>query len=121
MKTLGMMAKTSILLSVVALAACVSTTDAAQGMPESYRDVQLRMLELQRSLLISMADSMPESLYRDKVTPVQRDFAQQIHHCAGAVGFVTARYFGAEMPALADTATGRLPSPTVDWPALETH
>lgn len=92
-------------LMVAALAACVTTSAVAQGMPESYREVQLRMLESQRSLLVSMADSMPQNLYRDKVTPIQRDFAQQIHHAAGAVAFVAARYFDAQMPALADTGT----------------
>jgi hypothetical protein len=73
-------------------------------MPESYRGAQLRMLELQRSLLLAMADSMPESLYRDRVTPVQRDFAQQIHHAANAVVGITARYMGVPMPSLPDTA-----------------
>ena len=29
-----------------------------------------------------------ERLYRDKVTPVQRDFAQQIHHAAGSAAFI---------------------------------
>jgi hypothetical protein len=92
-------------LLAVALAACVTTSAAAQGMPESYRAVQLRMLETQRSMLLAMADSMPERLYRDKVTPIQRDFAQQIHHCASALVFIASRYFGVEMPALPDTAT----------------
>lgn len=73
-------------------------------MPEAYRETQLRMLQLQRSLLLAMADSMPESLYRDKVTPVQRDFAQQVHHAANAVVGITARYMGVRMPALPDTA-----------------
>ena len=42
------------------------------GMPESYRQVQLSALELQRRLLLAMADSMPETEYRDKMTPIQR-------------------------------------------------
>ena len=87
-------------LLVVAFTVTVTANAFAQGMPESYREVQLRMLETQRSLLIAMADSMPENLYRDKVTPIQRDFAQQIHHSAGALAFIATRYFGAEMPAL---------------------
>jgi len=91
-------------LLAAALAACITANAVAQGMPESYREVQLRMLETQRSMLLAMADSMPESLYRDKVTPIQRDFAQQIHHCASALVFIAARYFGAETPALPDTA-----------------
>ena len=92
-------------------AACAATPLAAQQaparstpMPESYRAVQMRMLKLQRSLLLSMVDSMPESLYRDKVTPVQRDFAQQIHHAASAVAGITARYMGTPMPSLPDTS-----------------
>ena len=93
-----------VLLAAV-VAACMTTSAVAQGMPESYRAVQLRMLETQRSMLMAMADSMPETLYRDKVTPIQRDFAQQIHHCAWAMVFIASRYFGAQTPALPDTAT----------------
>ena len=92
-------------LLTAALAACVATSAVAQGMPEGHREAQLRMLDTQRSMLLAMADSMPENLYRDKVTPIQRDFAQQIHHCASALAFIAARYFEAEMPALSDTAT----------------
>jgi hypothetical protein len=53
------------------------------------RDVQLKMLEHQRKVLLQMVDSMPERLYRDKVTPTQRDFAGQIHHAAGAVAQIS--------------------------------
>jgi hypothetical protein len=97
--------------TVVSLAvlACVTRSLAAQQpapvpMPESYRATQLRMLTLQRSLLLAMVDSMPEALYRDRVTPVQRDFAQQIHHAANAVAGITAQYMGVPMPSLPDTA-----------------
>jgi hypothetical protein len=68
-------------------------------MPESYRQVQANALELQRSMLISMVDSMPEQQYRDKATPAQRDFAQQIQHAAGAVVFIATRFLGATPPA----------------------
>jgi len=78
---------------------------AADAMPESYRQVQLRALELQRHALLAMADSMPERLYRDKVTPIQRDFAQQIGHAAGSVPFVVTQVLGATAPQLPDTAT----------------
>lgn len=96
------------LLLLVALA-CVGAPLAAQQpasvpMPEFLRGTQLRMLELQRGLLLAMVDSMPQSLYRDKVTAVQRDFAQQIHHAANAVAGITARYMGVPLPALPDTA-----------------
>jgi hypothetical protein len=78
----------------------------AQGdqMPESYRQVQRSALELQRRALLSMADSMPERLYRDKVTPVQRDFAQQIEHAAGSVVMVASSVLGIPGPAPQDTA-----------------
>jgi len=82
----------------------VSAQDAMQPMPESYRDVQMRQLEAQRTLLVAMADSMPESLYRDRATPEQRDFAQQVHHTASAVVFIAARYFSAQPPDLPDSA-----------------
>ena len=73
-------------LVTVALAAPLAAQQPPPvPMPESYRETQLRMLGLQRRVLLSMVDSMPEALYRDKVTPVQRDFAQQIHHAASAV------------------------------------
>lgn len=96
---------------VLIAAACAAMPLAAQEappstpMPEAYRGVQARMLKLQRSLLLAMADSMPESLYRDRATPVQRDFAQQIHHAASAVAGITARYMGTPMPSLPDTAS----------------
>ena len=56
---------------------------AGWSISPEYRQVQARALEMQRRLLLAMADSMPERLYRDKATPVQRDFAQQIGHAAG--------------------------------------
>jgi len=78
----------------------------AQDMPESYRQVQLKALALQRRTLLAMADSMPERLYRDKVTPIQRDFAQQIAHASGgAMGFVIPMALGVPQPQLPDTAT----------------
>lgn len=93
---------------ITALLAATASGALAQGpaqpMPESYRAVQMRMLETQRATLLAMADSMPEALYRDKVTPPQRDFAQQIHHCAAAVVMIAGRYFGATAPSLPDTA-----------------
>jgi hypothetical protein len=71
---------------------------------ESVRDAQARQLQLQRSMLLAMADSMPEDLYRDKVTPVQRDFAQQIHHATSVIAFICVRFLGAERASLPDTA-----------------
>ena len=78
---------------------------AADAMPESYRQVQLSQLELQRRSLLAMADSMPERLYRDKVTPVQRDFAQQIQHAAGSVPFVASMVMGLPAAQLPDTGS----------------
>lgn len=96
-------------LSILTILAAAALPAAAQPapvpMPESYRQVQLKMLELQRSMLLAMADSMPESLYRDAVTDAQRDFAAQITHAAGAVPFIAARFMNAAPVALPDTAT----------------
>lgn len=64
------------------------TEPATFRMAPEYRAVQASALAAQRKLLLSMADSMPEHLYRDKATPAQRDFAQQIHHIARSSGFV---------------------------------
>jgi hypothetical protein len=77
----------------------------AQGTEnENVREAQLRKLDLERNTLLAMADSMPESLYRDRVTPEQRDFAQQIHHAASAAALICARYFASEQPTLPDTS-----------------
>lgn len=87
-----------ILLSVL-------TASSLQGQSgENPRDSQLRMLENQRKLLLSMADSMPERLYRDRATPGQRDFAQQIHHAASAAVFIGNGAMGGTRPTLPDTA-----------------
>src|SRR5688572_11834844 len=69
------------------------------------RDVQLKMLEHQRKVLIQMVDSMPERLYRDKVTPAQRDFAGQIHHAAGAVATISRSTMSGPALTLPDTGT----------------
>ena len=98
----------SLIASLVALTA--STAVSAQDrspyeMPEEYRDVQARQLESQRNLLVAMADSMPERLYRDRATPAQRDFAQQIFHAAGAVYGIAGRAILEQAPpALPDTS-----------------
>jgi hypothetical protein len=57
-----------------------ATEPATFAMSEEYLDIQRRALNVQRNILLAMADSMPERLYRDRATPAQRDFAQQIHH-----------------------------------------
>ena len=80
------------------VAAPLSAQQTAGAMPESYRAVQAKALELQRTMLLSMVDSMPERLYRDKATEAQRDFAQQIEHAAGAVVFIASRFIGATPP-----------------------
>jgi hypothetical protein len=79
----------------------------AQATPlENPRENQLRMLEHQRRFLLAMADSMPERLYRDKATPAQRDFAQQIHHAASAAAFISSTVMKGPPLSLPDTATG---------------
>lgn len=78
---------------------------AGDAMPESYRQVQLSALALQRRTLLAMVDSMPERLYRDKATPAQRDFAQQIAHAAGTFAFLVPRFMGAPAAQLPDTGT----------------
>lgn len=84
--------------------AVLAVPAAAQDMPDSYREVQMRALENQRRAVLTMVDSMPERLYRDKVTPVQRDFAQQIEHVAGTFPFALARFMNASRPQLPDSA-----------------
>jgi len=92
------------LIVLASTASPVLAQQASGSMPDSYRQVQLNMLELQRSMLTAMVDSMPETLYRDAVTPIQRDFAEQITHAAGAVVMVGTRYMNGTAPTLPDTA-----------------
>lgn len=103
----------SSLWSAAVLAGCALTPAAAQqvsakydwAMPSQYREVQLRAQETQRALLLAMADSMPEQLYRDAAAGGQRDFARQVHHAANADLYIVSRYIkGEEMPAVQDTA-----------------
>jgi hypothetical protein len=68
------------------------------------REVQLKMLEHQRKVLLQMVDSMPERLYRDKVTPQQRDFAGQIQHAAGAAAMIARQTMSGPALTLGDTA-----------------
>jgi len=56
-------------------------------------------------LTLAMADSMPERYYREKATPTQRDFAQQIAHAAGSVPEIASYILLGPRPALPDTAT----------------
>jgi hypothetical protein len=81
------------------------TAPATFSMSKDYRAIQLNALKTQRKLLLSFADSMPERLYRDKVTPIQRDFAQQVAHVAGALGPISAMWIkGEPYKATPDTA-----------------
>lgn len=91
----------SMLAAFVALAA---NAEAQTFTPESYRAYQVRMLEHQRKLLLAMADSMPERLYRDKAATGQRDFAQQIHHAASAATYVASQTMKSAPATLPDTA-----------------
>ncbi len=100
------------LIVSVGCAALLAAPARAQtaAMPESYRQVQLNALEMERKTLVAMVDSMPENLFRDKATPIQRDFAQQIEHAAGSVVFIVSRFLGATPPAQTDTAKAYLNS-----------
>jgi hypothetical protein len=82
------------------------TAPATFSISKEYRAVQLSALAAQRKLLLSFADSMPERLYRDRVTPAQRDFAQQLQHVAGDGAFVITLFVTGAPPAnRPDTAT----------------
>ena len=79
-----------------------------QVSPE-YRSLQRNALAAQRRLLLKMADSMPEQVYRDRATPAQRDFAEQVLHVMSTSVSVIVAY-GAlpeavPAPPDADTAT----------------
>jgi hypothetical protein len=92
-------------MALLAISAAGLDAQQSQVSSPTARDIQLRQLEWQRKALLAMADSMPETLYRDRVTPEQRDFAQQIEHAAGFVAFVFGRFVAETQPSLPDTAT----------------
>lgn len=97
--------RTAQATALAAALAVVPLAPALAQMPESYREVQLSQLALQRRTLLAMADSMPERLYRDKATPAQRDFAGQIHHSAVPFVMFLPRFMGGTAPTgLPDTA-----------------
>ena len=76
------------LLLTLALAAVAAPVMAQDPMPASYKGVQLAALKEQRRLLLSFADSMAESHYREKATPAQRSFAEQVQHAAGSAAMI---------------------------------
>lgn len=81
------------------------TAPAKFSMAKEYRAVQANALKSQRKLLVSFADSMPERLYRDRATPAQRSFAEQVHHIVSANGALAAIFIKGGAPgAPADTA-----------------
>ncbi|MGQ0764535.1 MAG: DinB family protein [Gemmatimonadota bacterium] len=88
-------------LLVAGLHLAVTAGAQSNGTP---RDVQMKMLEHQRKVLLQMVDSMPERLYRDKVTEPQRDFAGQIQHAAGAAAFIARTTMNGPAMAAPDTA-----------------
>lgn len=96
------------LMGSVWAAAPAAAQQATEPMPQFYRDVQLDKLALQRTMLLSMVDSMPEEFYQDRATPEQRTFAGQIMHAAGAVPMIAFMTAEKDMPALPDTAAAAM-------------
>lgn len=90
-------------LTVLALAAALAAPAGLRAQSaEAYRQAQMDMLRHQRRVILAMADSMPVNLYGEKMTPIQRSFAQQLTHAAGAVALIMGRLHGVE-PTLPDT------------------
>lgn len=79
---------------------------ATDPMPAGYRQVQLAALKQQRKTLLAMAEAMPENLYRQKATPAQRTFAEQVQHAAGSAAMIAGGYSSATRArfTFADTA-----------------
>jgi hypothetical protein len=94
-----------MLKSLVLLAALTMSATAGAQSNGTPREVQLKMLEHQRKVLLQMVDSMPERLYRDRATPTQRDFANQIHHAAGSAAGIARSMMNGPALTLPDTAT----------------
>ncbi len=80
------------------------TGPAKFAMAKEYRAVQQSALKAQRKLLLSFADSMPERLYRDRATPAQRSFSEQLHHIVSANMFIANGFLKGRAYADADTA-----------------
>lgn len=92
------------LTTLVALTLWAGVAWAQAPLAQSLRQAQIKKFEHERSTMLAMADSMPVDLYRDRVTPEQRDFAEQIFHAASAAAFIGGRYVGQSPPAMPDTA-----------------
>lgn len=80
------------------------TAPAKFSMAKDYRAVQQAALKSQRKLLVSFADSMPEKLYRDRATPPQRSFSEQVHHIVSANAFIAGMFLKGQPTPPADTA-----------------
>ncbi len=80
------------------------TAPAKFQMSKEYRTIQQAALKSQRKLLLSFADSMPEKLYRDRATPPQRSFSEQVHHIVSANAFISNMFLKGQPVGPADTA-----------------
>lgn len=97
----------NLLLSLVLAAVAAPVAAQSDPMPTSYKQVQLAALKEQRRLLLAFADSMPERLYRDKATPAQRTFSEQVQHAAGSAAMISGGFASATRSRMAmqDTAS----------------
>ncbi len=91
------------LTALLVAASCTLAPVALHAQAENPKDNQLKMLAYQRKVLLAMADSMPERLYRDKATPTQRDFAQQMYHSANTVFYISSAVLKGPKATLPDT------------------
>ena len=96
--------KATTVLALGMMLAGIHPVPAGARQTENSRDAQGRMIEYQRKVLLAMVDSMPERLYRDKATPAQRDFAQQIQHAAGVAGYIVGAVLKGPKAPVGDTA-----------------
>lgn len=97
--------QTTTLLALGMMLIGVTPTPSLARQAENMREAQGRMLDYERKVLLAMVDSMPERLYRDKATPAQRDFAQQIQHATGVAGYIVGAILKGPKAPAADTAT----------------
>ena len=91
------------LSAILILGACATAPIGLKAQTVNPKDTQLKMLAYQRKMLLAMADSMPERLYRDKATPTQRDFAQQMYHAANTVFYIASATLKGPKASLPDT------------------
>lgn len=98
------MRRTRSLVPAALLVAAVAVPLSAQTAAD-VRAKQLAMLQNEQRMILSMIDSMPQQWFRERATPAQRDFANQLFHAGASFPFLMGRTMGTTAPAGAMDST----------------